>query len=133
MAELRLDGGDPAGALPYAERSLASGASVEQLLEARVMLARLALALGQPAEASAHAAEAVAQAERLGSPRLLSLAHLAAGRAAAAAGDPRAAEAAPRSGDSPGRGGRHPVRARARARRRGRAAARGGRASGPPR
>jgi DNA-binding SARP family transcriptional activator/Tfp pilus assembly protein PilF len=93
-AELRFASGDLDGALHLAERSLASAAPLDQMLEARVLLARLCLALGRQPIASVQAAEAVVQAERLGSPHLLCLAHLASGRVAAAGGDPGAAEAA---------------------------------------
>ncbi len=89
-----LDAGDLPRALRLSERSVRCARTVEQEIEAHILLTLLDLATQRQEPATAHAAEAVAQAEHLGSPRLLSLAHLTVGRVARARSNPRKATAA---------------------------------------
>ncbi|HEY1295046.1 MAG TPA: AAA family ATPase [Chloroflexota bacterium] len=76
MAELRTDVGDLDGALDLALKSLEQARPLEQSVEARTVLARICLAQRDVPRAIAHATEAIDLATRLGSPRLMSLAHL---------------------------------------------------------
>jgi tetratricopeptide (TPR) repeat protein len=87
VAERRWRQGDLESATAYAERFLAAGMTAEVTVEARVVLATCHALAGRLDLAAPHAAEALALAERLGSPRLLGWAHLAAARVAAATGD----------------------------------------------
>lgn len=77
MAELRLAAGDLDGALGLAIQSLEHARPLEQIVEAHSMLARVYAARREVPRAIAQAREAVAQATRLGAPRLLCLAYLA--------------------------------------------------------
>src|SRR5262249_6104211 len=83
-AELQAEKGETLPALRLAERALDCAAPLEQVVEAHVLLANLHLRLNHVSLARANAAEAVAGAERLGSPRLTCLAHLASGTIGAA-------------------------------------------------
>jgi len=83
-AELWLEDDEPTRALRLAETALESAATVEHRVEAHVLLAGLHLGLGHGSLARAHAAEAIAGSERLGSPRLTCLAYLASSALAAA-------------------------------------------------
>jgi DNA-binding SARP family transcriptional activator/Tfp pilus assembly protein PilF len=90
-AELRAMDSDFEAALALAKRSLECAKPLEQLIEAHILLAHIAVGLGDPALATAHATEAVGQAQNLGSRRLLALAQLAAARAARGRAPRRAA------------------------------------------
>src|SRR5262249_31928371 len=76
--------GDLHQAQAVAEHALERARPLEHVAEAHIVLARVYAALGRSADAGAHAVDAVAQATRLASPRLLSLGHLAMAEAAAA-------------------------------------------------
>jgi DNA-binding SARP family transcriptional activator/tetratricopeptide (TPR) repeat protein len=86
-AELGIADGDLEAALEFAQRSLRGRGTLDQLVEAHLVLAQLHSLLGRPVEASTQAASAVAQAARLASPRLLSLAYLAVARTTSTPGD----------------------------------------------
>jgi tetratricopeptide (TPR) repeat protein len=92
MAEIRFGAEDVAGAIGYAERALESGITAELTVEAHVVLASLHAMAARPEPARPHAEEALRLAERVGGPRLLGLAWLAAARVAMAADDHLAAE-----------------------------------------
>jgi tetratricopeptide (TPR) repeat protein/transcriptional regulator with XRE-family HTH domain len=93
MAELRCELDDLESALDFAERSLEHARPVEHRAEAHLLLASLRRRAGDRARASAHVVEATAQANRLQSPRLLSLAHLARAMVAAMGSSDEAAVA----------------------------------------
>jgi DNA-binding SARP family transcriptional activator len=76
MSELRLEVGDLDRALELATESLQRARPLDQAVEAHVVLARVYLTRQECQLALSHAREAVALGGRLGSPRLLSLAHL---------------------------------------------------------
>jgi DNA-binding SARP family transcriptional activator len=80
MAQLSASRDDLAGALRYAQQSLESASTAEQLAEVHIELSHLKLADGDPDSAVASAASATTYAERFRSPRLLGLAYLAAAR-----------------------------------------------------
>jgi tetratricopeptide (TPR) repeat protein len=86
-AELRAAGGDHAGALDLAGGALAAGGTAEHLVQAHLVLASLTRAAGDLAAAGVHGEEARALAERMGAPRLLSLAQHAGETVATEAGD----------------------------------------------
>jgi tetratricopeptide (TPR) repeat protein len=77
VAELRLELGHADEALDLAQQALGQARPVEQVIEALIMLARIQLARGEPVLAHTYAAQALVQAARWESPRLLALAHLA--------------------------------------------------------
>jgi tetratricopeptide (TPR) repeat protein len=89
MAQLRASSADLDGALRYAQQSVDCARTAEQLTEVHIELARLKLVAGDAESAAANAATAVTFAERLGSPRLLSLAYLVAAQSRQTT-DPRA-------------------------------------------
>jgi DNA-binding SARP family transcriptional activator len=80
MAQLSASRDDLEGALRYAQQSLESASTAEQLAEVHIELSHLKLAAGDPDSAVATAASAITYAERFRSPRLLGLAYLAAAR-----------------------------------------------------
>jgi DNA-binding SARP family transcriptional activator len=80
MAQLSASRDDLEGALRYAQQSLESACTTEQLAEVHMELAHLKLAVGDPDSAAASAASAITYAERFRSPRLLALAYLVAAR-----------------------------------------------------
>jgi tetratricopeptide (TPR) repeat protein len=75
-AELRAEVGDLDGALDLASRSLEEARPLDQIVEAHIGLGRVSLARRDVPSAVAHSSRAVGQATLLGSPRLISLAHL---------------------------------------------------------
>jgi DNA-binding SARP family transcriptional activator len=93
-AELNWQAADLETRRRWSEQALAHGLTAEQAVEVRLTLADLQARLGQAEPAAAQAAAALAAAERLRSPRLQGLAHLASGRNAASRGEARAAAAA---------------------------------------
>jgi DNA-binding SARP family transcriptional activator len=76
MAELFASRDQSDQALKMAMQSLDQTQSVEQLAEVHVVLAQIQQTRGDSSAAERHASEAVAQASRLGSPRLLCRAYL---------------------------------------------------------
>jgi len=84
MAEWYLEEHDPAQAVAFAERARHRARPLECIIESEIMLARAYFALNRPVQASTHASEATAHAERLGAPHLIALAHSASARMHAA-------------------------------------------------
>jgi DNA-binding SARP family transcriptional activator len=82
MAELCAYDADHDRALHFAEAALESARPVEQIVYAHTRLASLHAVLGHSVAAAAQASTAVEHTERIGAPRLLSLAHLAVARCA---------------------------------------------------
>jgi hypothetical protein len=80
-------------ALAFATRSLELAVILEHVVEARILLANLDLTCGNVAVSRRHAEEAIHEAERLRSPRLQALAHLATAQALVATGANVAARA----------------------------------------
>jgi tetratricopeptide (TPR) repeat protein len=76
MAEVRAHEGAVDDALSLATRALAHARPLDQIVEAHIVLAQIYLIAGDGLATLAQASEAVAEASRLGCPRLLSLAHL---------------------------------------------------------
>jgi tetratricopeptide (TPR) repeat protein len=76
MAELMFAQGQTNEALTLAEQSLDHARPLDQMVEALIVLARLQLARSDRVRAYAYATEAVAQAVRRESPRLLGHAYL---------------------------------------------------------
>ncbi|MGI9148094.1 MAG: ATP-binding protein [Chloroflexota bacterium] len=76
-AELAADQGDLYLALDLANRALSSGITISTAVEIHAFAASVAARLGRPADAEAHATQAMLGAERLGAPVLLCLASLA--------------------------------------------------------
>jgi tetratricopeptide (TPR) repeat protein len=91
LAEFRCGLDNLPEAISYAERALAAGMTAELTVEGHVLLATLHQMAERPGAASPNVAEALRLAERVGAPRLIGLAHLAAGRVAAAVMDYAAA------------------------------------------
>lgn len=94
LADVNWRGDDAALCEQHAERALAVAPAAALAVEVRLTLARLSVEAGRPERAAAHADEALAGAERLGSPRLRGLARAALGSIAAATGDAARAVAA---------------------------------------
>ena len=91
LAAINWRGDDLATRDRHAERVLAMGPAAELVVESHLVLASLHRQLGTLETAQARATEARSLAERLGSPRLVGLAHLAMARAEAASHDLSAA------------------------------------------
>src|SRR5258708_27845681 len=80
---LCLHDGNLNQALEQAEQALARARPVDQLIEARVILADIHRSLGQLREAESQCAQATVTASRLASPRLLCITHLGMAKVAA--------------------------------------------------
>jgi DNA-binding SARP family transcriptional activator/Tfp pilus assembly protein PilF len=93
-AERRLRAGQPAQASAILQRALGQAQPVDVQVEAHALNVEASLVAGDATSAGHHAAETMRLARRLGTPRQLGLAHLAAGRLAAAAGDHLTADSA---------------------------------------
>jgi len=89
-AELCIHEGKLERALSLAKESLLRARPLEQIAEAHIALAQIYLSLGALGEAVIEAAEGLARASQLDSPRIMSLAHLAMARVQSWRGDPEA-------------------------------------------
>jgi tetratricopeptide (TPR) repeat protein len=89
-AELCVHQGKLERALSLAKESLLRARPMEQIAEAHIALAQIYLSLGTLGEAVLEAAEGLARATQLDSPRVISLAHLAMARVQSWRGDPEA-------------------------------------------